>query len=92
MTDQAVGGVQKGLRGAVVLGQDDLAGFRVVFHKIENVADRGPAEFIDALIIVPDHDDVLMVLSQKANQLELCVVCILEFVHQDETEPFLVSL
>ena len=96
--DHGVGGRQDGLRGAVVLLQQDGTGVRVVVLEVLDVPDRGPAERVDRLIRVTHHtefgrgDAHLVVVGRRAahegaDQDVLRVVGVLVLVHHDVAEP-----
>ncbi len=52
--DDGVRGAEDGLRGAVVLLEQDGGGVRIVLLELEDVADRGAAEGVDRLVGVTD--------------------------------------
>src|SRR5690606_36886021 len=56
--DHRVGGRQDGLRGAVVLLQQDRPRIRVVLLEILDVPDGGPAERVDRLVRVTHHTEL----------------------------------
>ena len=80
--DDAVGGVQDVGGGAVVLFQPDDLGPGVVPLKVEDVLDGGPAEAVDALVVVAHHADVLFRPGEQADQPELGHAGVLVLVHQ----------
>ena len=53
--DHGVGGIEDGLRAAVILLQGQDVALRIMLGKIENVADRGGAEGVDRLGVVADN-------------------------------------
>ena len=95
--DQGVGRRQDGLRGAVVLLQQN--GFRVgvVDLELRDVADRGAAEGVDRLVCVADDDQLArrdirrtgsgLVADQLADQDVLRVVGVLVLVDHHVAEP-----
>ncbi|MGC0428154.1 hypothetical protein RKD32_004509 [Streptomyces sp. SAI-195] len=105
--DDRVGGAEDGLRGAVVLLQEDRRRVRVVLLELEDVADGGAAEGVDRLVGVAHHaqlggrhlglrrhvDGVLRGHpDQLAHQGVLGVVGVLVLVHQDVPEAAAVVL
>ena len=55
VADHGVGGVEDGLRGAVVLLEQDRRRVGEVLLEVEDVADVGAAERVDRLVGVADH-------------------------------------
>ena len=95
--DDRVGGAQDGLGGAVVLLEQDGAGVGVVLLELLDVADGGPAEGVDRLVCVTDHDELARLdavlaaglgpADELAHQLVLGVVGVLVLVDHDVPEP-----
>ena len=82
--DEAGRGVQDLLRRAVVVGQHHLARAGVETAEGQQVGRGRAAPAIDGLVVVAHHRDVRSVLAlQKAHQLQLRVVRVLELVDQD---------
>ena len=91
--DEPVRGVQQLLRGSEVVGQDDPPGLRVGRSEAEDVGQRGPAETIDALVVITHHHHVARRRGgQPLDQLELGVVRVLELVDQDVLVSVLLGL
>ena len=99
MGQKAVGHVQHGLGGAVILLQADDARARKKFGEIQNIADIGPAKGIDGLGFVAHGHDVagygcgfpaVRILvgrpGQQAHNAGLDQIGVLVFVHQDMAE------
>ena len=80
--DDRAGGFKNDLRGAVVLLEADDAGVGKIFFELENVANVGAAPGIDALILVADGADVLVLAGQQLHQLVLRTVGVLVLVDQ----------
>ena len=90
--DDAVGGVQNVGGGTVVLLQTDGFGAGVELFKVEDVLDGGPAEAVDALVIVAHHADVALRAGEQADQPELRHAGVLILVHQQIAVLVLVEL
>ena len=78
--------IQDGLGTAVVLLQPDDHGISVLVFKVEDVFDGGSSEFIDTLVIIADHTDVVVTACQQADQQKLRIVGVLVLVHHDVAE------
>ncbi|VWX46794.1 conserved hypothetical protein [Micrococcus sp. 116] len=95
--DHRVGGVQDGLRGAVVLLELDGDGVREVLLELDDVADVRAAERVDGLVRVADDGQlaagglhalgVARRAGEEPDQAVLCVVGVLVLVHEDVAEP-----
>ena len=81
MLDDLVCRVENRLSGAVVLLQPDNAGTFELLLKAQNILDGGAAEFVDALVVVADDAEVLMLLGEQAHQAVLGVVGVLILVY-----------
>ena len=79
--DDRVRRIQNILRRPVILFQTD--DFRVREHLLElqNVLNVCASEFIDRLIVVANHADVVILLRQHTHEDELRGVGILIFIH-----------
>ena len=88
--DNRIRSIEYILRGTVILLQADHNSLRIIFFKIQNIPDIGSTEFVNGLIIVTDHTDVARSLCQQTDQLELCRIRILIFIHHDVPEPLLI--
>ncbi len=87
--DQAVGGLEDGVGGAIVLLQpDDLR--REVLVELLDVLDLGTAPAVDGLIIVAHHHETGAILGKVLEPGVLDGVGVLEFVHQQVLEAPLV--
>ena len=82
--DNFVGETQDRLGAAVVLFEGYDPGAGKLFGKVHDVAEIGAAKGIDTLGVVADDHDVVMGCGQKADDLGLKPVGILEFIHHDE--------
>ena len=71
----------------VVAAQDDGPGAAVALAEVEDVVDRGAAERVDRLIVVPDDGHAPVALGKEADELRLGAVRVLEFVDEDVPEP-----
>ncbi len=60
------------------------------FLKIQNILDVSSPEFIDGLVIIPHHTEVLIFTCQKAYKLKLYSICILILIHHYVTKPLLI--
>ena len=58
--------------------------------KVQNIADVGPSEFIDGLIIIPHHTKVAVLGSQQPYQLKLGRIGILILIYHDIAETLLI--
>src|SRR3990170_2509716 len=81
--DDAVGGIQDRLGGAVVLIQDDHRGVREIVLEVEDVADVGGAPGIDRLVGVADDADVAVTARPLLRQDVLRDVRVLELIDVD---------
>ena len=84
--DDAVGGVQDGLAGAVVLLEVHDMGVGVVLAELEDVADVGSAEAIDGLVVVAHDRDVAVLRRQQVDEDVLRAVGVLVLVDEDVAE------
>ncbi|EMH76398.1 hypothetical protein EHI8A_126200 [Entamoeba histolytica HM-1:IMSS-B] len=87
--DQAVGGLEDGVGGAVVLLQADDLG-REVLVELLDVLDLGAAPAIDGLVVVAHHHEAGAILGEVLEPGVLDGVGVLEFVHQQVLEAPLV--
>ena len=90
--DHLVRGVQDVPRRAVVLLQPDHMRARERLLKAEDVPDVRSAEFVDGLVIVPDHAEISVLFRQKFHQAELDCIGILVFIHHDIAETLLIVI
>ncbi len=81
--DEPMRGIEDRLPAAVVVDQHDARRLGVCGPEAEDVAERGAAEAVDALVVVAHDGDVAVRLGQELHQLPLCVVRVLELVDQD---------
>src|SRR5207247_5925648 len=79
-----------GFRGPVILLEADDGGVRVVPLKIEDIADIGTAEGIDALGVVADDANIPVLLSEEFYEYILGPVGVLILVDKDKPEAVLV--
>ena len=82
--------IQNRLCRAVILLQFNH--MRILKHtfKIQNILDICPTEFVNRLVVIPDHTKILIFPRQNANQPKLHRIGILILVHHDVTETFLI--
>ena len=88
--DDTVGGIQNIGGGTVVLFQTDGLGAGEHLFKVQNVFNRGAAEFVDGLVVVAHHADVVGAARQQTHQMELRNAGVLILVHDDIAEFLLV--
>ena len=88
--DHGVGRVQDILGGAVVLFQPDDRAAPEILFKVHDVLNGGAPEFIDALVVVAHHAEIIALPRQKVDKFILGMVGILVLVHHDVPEPVLV--
>ena len=90
VADNLVCSIENVAGRAVILFQTD--GFRVLelLFKLQNIRDRCTAEFVDTLVVITDHADVLIITCQQAGEHILRVVGILILVHEHIAELALV--
>ena len=81
--DEPVRRIQEVLRRAPVLDERDGRVVGIRLAESGEVPERPAAPGEDRLIVVADHGDVVVRLAQKAEQLELRIVGVLEFVDED---------
>src|SRR6188508_2987073 len=78
-----VGRIQNCLCRAIVLfKQNDLCLWEMML-KFEDVPDVGLSKTVNALRVVSDHADILLLLSQEFDERELQRIRVLIFVDQD---------
>ncbi len=80
--DERVGDVEDGLRGAVVLLERHDRGAGELGRKVEDVANRGAAERVDALRVVADDGDVPVSAGHPLEDARLEEVRVLILVHE----------
>ena len=86
VSDQAVGGVEDGVGGAVVLLQaDDLRVWEKALE-FEDVGDFRAAPAVDRLVVVADDADVVGRADELLEQAHLERVGVLELIHGDAGE------
>ena len=90
VVDHIVGRIQDVLGGTVILFQLDDGSIRKNLLEIQDIADVGPPEFVNGLVIVTHHAQIPVFACQKAYQLELRRVGVLILVHHDITKTLLV--
>ena len=92
VADDLVRGIQNVAGRAVVLLQTD--GFRVLelLFEFKDIRDGRAAELVNALIVIADDADVLIVPGEQAGQYILCVVRILILVYEHIAELVLIKL
>ena len=85
-------GFENDLRRSIILLEPDNAGVGEVFFKLENVADVGAAPGINALVLIANCADVLVLASQQLHQFILGAICVLVFIHEEIAITALVAL
>ena len=90
MADDAVGGLDDALRGAVVALQ--LHHFRtgVLLLEVQDVVDISTTESVNALRVVAHHADIRLGCGEQREDAVLGLVGVLVLVDEDETEAFAV--
>ncbi len=83
---------QDDLRGAVVLLQANGLRFGKVFLELEDVADVRTAPAVDALVLVSNNANIVMIAGEKLHQLVLRTVGVLVLVDHDVAEAAVVTL
>jgi len=84
--DQAVGCIDYGLGGSVILLQPVFFGLWKVVGEIQDILYPGPPEGINALGVIPHYGYVAVFLRQTFNDQVLCQVGVLIFIYQDVAE------
>ena len=84
--DEPVGGVEHGLRRAVVLLEQDRGRVGEVALELEDVADVGAAERIDRLEVVTDHGQIAVLFGQQLQHPVLGAVGVLVLVDEHPAE------
>ena len=90
--DEAAGGVEYRLRGAVILLQRDELRLRVVVLEAEDVADVGVAPGVDGLVGVAHDADVQVVARHLPGDGVLRHIRVLELVNHEVDIAFLILL
>ena len=88
----APAGFENDLRRAVVLLQPHDARVGKILFELENVADVGAAPRVDALILIADSADVLVLAGQQLHQFVLRAVRVLVLVDEQIAIATLVAL
>ena len=78
------------LAPVVLLQLDDLR-LRKIRLKVQDVPDIRPAPLVNALVVVPDHAQIVVPVRQLADQPVLNMVRILILVHHDILKTLLVA-
>jgi hypothetical protein len=68
--------------GAIVGRQLDGSAAGHALRELEDVPHRGPAEAVQALVLVPDHAQVAALLRELQQELLLDIVSVLVLVHE----------
>ena len=84
--------VQYILRRAVILLELNDLRIRKDLFKIQDIFDVGPAETINALVVVADNTEVPVLFRQKAYKTELGRIGILILIHHDVFETLPIDL
>ena len=87
VADEPMRRVEDGLPAAEVVDQHDARRLGVSLTEPENVAQRGAAEAVDALVVVPHDGDVVVRLGDEPHELPLRMVGVLELVDADVPIP-----
>ena len=91
MGDDGIRRVQDRLRGAVILLKLHHPGVRPGLFKGQDILKIRAPKAIDALVVIPHHTDVSIPLREEMDELELNIIGILVFVHQDIAESLLIK-
>jgi len=89
--NQAIGCVDNGLGGTVILLQLEQAAFRIIFFEFEDVVNIGTPERIDALGIIAHHTYPVVFLGQLLDDEVLGKVGVLVFIDQNKPEAVLIG-
>ena len=81
--DHRVCRIQDRTGGTVVLLQPDHLTAGKLLLKIQDIFNGSTPEFVDALVIISHHAQVLMGSGQQAHQPELRLVGVLILIHQN---------
>ena len=84
--NDAPGGVEYGLRGAIILIERDDGGFGVIFLEVEDIADVCLAPAVYGLVVVADREEIAVPLGEEVDECVLRVIGILVLVHHDVSE------
>lgn len=90
--DDAIGGREDRLDGAVVLFQRDACGVRVILFEFQNIAKIRAAECVDGLIRVADNADIAILFGKEREEEVLGVVGVLVFIDMEVPPGFLVPI
>ena len=88
--DGGIGDIQDFRRAAVIRFNLEHVRARIALGKFQDVREVRAAPRVDALRVVADHRDVVMLRGQQINQIALELVRVLIFVHENELEPALI--
>ena len=88
--DDRVGGVEDGLRAAVVLVEHDGGDLGERLLELQDVAEVGAAEPVDRLVRVADDGDVVVAAGEQQDDLVLRLVGVLVLVDEDVLEALAV--
>ena len=81
--DHGRGGIENGLRGAVIFLEANELGAGKILGEALQIAGAGAAPAVDGLVFVADDADVLARAGQQADQFFLRAVGVLKFVDHD---------
>ena len=84
--DDGVGGVEDPLRRPVVLLEDDDRGVGEGLLEPHEIAEVGPPELVDGLVVVADDHHTAVLLGEQPHELPLRGVRVLELVDEDVSE------
>ncbi len=85
--DDGVGGVEDGLRRAIVLLEEDDGGIGEGVFELEDVAHVGTTEAVHTLVVVAHHGDSSMLSGEAQHEFVLDAVGVLVLVDQQHGEP-----
>ena len=87
-----IGRIQNILSRTVILLQTDHLCVREHSLKAQDILDIRASEFVDGLIIISHHTEVLIFGCQKTHELKLGQIGVLIFVHHDIAESLLIRV
>ena len=91
LMDEAVGGIDDVLRGAVVSLELEESGAGVAVLEVEDILDGGSAEAVDALGIVAYDAHVVLRFGKESDDEVLGVIGVLVLIDEHMPEPLLVA-
>ena len=80
------GNIENCLGRSIILFEPDSLRVWKMFFEVEDVGDVSTAPFVDRLVLVADHANVLLFFRQQTDQGKLKRVCVLILIDQDVTK------